>query len=187
MEINKKYIGIGILTMFSILLIGSISAFGVGCAYHKDHPLEMSPGESKEIIFNLQNMAGGGDVTVKSSIDGDLRIIELIDTGEVFIPFMGEANIIAKVTIPVDAETGDVYPIKAIFTTVTESESGSFGFGSSVGRNFDIVIVPTAEELAKLEKQKERFDSLIPYLTAASIFLVIVMIIWLIKKKKRIN
>jgi hypothetical protein len=184
MEINKKYFKIGIFVMFSLLFINSISSFGVGSAYHKDHPLEISPGESKEIIFNLQNMAGSSDVMVESTIEGNEEIIKLINNEKVFIPLGKEENIIAKVTIPFDAKIGDVYPIKLTFTTVTESDSGSFGFGSSVGRSFEIIVVPTLEEKARLEEKKKQIKFFIPYLLGVIILLAIVIIIWFIKKKK---
>ncbi len=182
MKTNKTYIETGILIVFIILLTSYVSAFGIGCAYYREHPLEISPGETKDIIFNLQNMPGPEDITARGSITKGSEILELIDSGDIFIPVRGSIDVKARVSIPVDAKIGDIYPIEITFTAVTESETGTFGFGSSVGRGFDVIVVPTAEERARLAEQKP-ITSWIIYLIIG-IAILIILVIWFIKKRK---
>lgn len=151
----KNTKGIGISLLLVILISGYVLAFGVGCAYHSNNPLEISAGESKEVIFNLQNMPGPEDLTVKPSIEKGSEIAELIDTGNIIVPVGGSVDVKAIIRIPSNAQIGDTYPIRITFTTVEETEPGVFGFGSSVGKSFNAIIVPTQEEKASLTQTSE--------------------------------
>ena len=150
--------------------------------YHEDHPLQLSPGETREVIFNVQNMPGPENITVTPSVGQGIEILE-IDSTKIFVPVGSSVEIKATVNIPIDAEIGDTYPVQITFTTAIESEAGGFGFGSSIGRNFDVIIVPTAEERAKLAEQKP-MASWIIYLIAGIVILII-LIIWLILRKRK--
>ena len=187
MKINKKYKQIAITIACALLLINFISAFGVGSAYYKENPLQLSAGETVEIIFNLQNMAGSETISAKASIITGADIIELVDKENIYsVPVGGSVDVRAKATAPADAKIGDIYPIDIEFTTLTEKQPGVFGFGSGVGRVFDVVIIPSQEQKAKIEQQKT-LVSWIVYLIIAII--LIIGILWLIlkfrKKKKR--
>lgn len=183
MKTNKYTYLIGISLVFILLLSSYVMAFGVGSAYHKDHPLELSIGETKEIIFNLQNPVGE-DTMVKPSITKGSEILELIDPSDISVPVGASIDVKVKVSIPLNAKIGDIYPVEISFTTITESESGSFGFGSSVGRNFDVIVIPTAEEIAKLAKEVSETKTFSLLIVIAIVILIIIIISIILKKIK---
>jgi hypothetical protein len=189
MKINKIYQQIGILLIVIILLTSFISAFGVGAAYYKENPLKISAGETKEIKFNLQNGPGPDNIIARPNIIKGSEILELINPQDISVPVGSSIDVLARVTIPNDAKIGDVYPVEITFTTVTEGSSGNFGLGGSVGREFDVIIVPTAEEIAREEArlaEQKPIASWIIYLTIIIVILII-LIIWIILKKKKIK
>lgn len=165
-----------------VLLTSLISAFGLGCAYHKNHPLELSPGQTKEVILNLQNMAGDKNVTTKPNIKKGSEIITLEDESDVFVPLGASIDVKATATVPEDAMIGDTYEIEVEFTTITVGESGKLGLGASVGRVFNVVVVPVQEEVITTEPKEITTET---YITIAIIALIIFLIIWFTRKKKK--
>lgn len=174
---------IGVLAVATILLVNSVFAFGVGSAYHSEYPLELSSGETKEVVFNLQNLVGSEDFEATVSIESGSEVMEIIEPKETYpIPLGSEVDIKAMVTIPEDAKPGDIYPIKITFTNMPKAGSGAF-FGSSVSRSFNAVVVLSAEEKAQIKKQKQ----ILIYLFIGIIILILIIIaaLFLKKKKKR--
>lgn len=178
--VSKGVMGLALM-LSVVLFVSYVSAFGIGSAYHKDRPLELSIGETKEIRFNLQNGPGPDDITAKPSIGKGSEVMELVDTGNVFVPVGGSVDVLAKVSVPNNAKIGDVYSVEIVFNTVSDgSESGTFGLGSSVGKSFDVVVVPTIEERASLVEQK-----LTRFWVASLVTLVVILLILLIQFKSR--
>lgn len=176
---------LGLVFMVLIILFsGYVFAFGVGSAYHKDHPLEISPGETMEIIFNLQNGPGPDDITARGSVTKGSEIMEMVDSGNILVVVGGSVDVKVRVSMPSDAKIGDVYPVEISFTTITEGEAGAFGLGSSVGRGFDVIVVPTAEERARLAEQGV-ITSWIVYLIVGIVILIIILVIWFVPKKRK--
>lgn len=176
MKNQKSYIITGIFILLVISLSIYVSAFGIGSAYHENAPLRISPGETKEIIFNLQNMPGPNDITARPGVSQGSEIIK-INSGDILVPVGGSVDVKAKVTIPGNAEIGDIYPVMVTFTALTPSESGSFSLGSSVGRKFNVVIgedsIPNENKI-----------SLWIYLVAG-IILILIIILFLRRKNKK--
>lgn len=186
MKINKK-LGAGIFVGVFILFLSSyVYAFGISSAYHKEHPLSLAPGETKDIAFTLQNLAGSQDVDVKANIIKGEGILELVGPTEVFtIPVGTKSGFIVRVTMPSNARVGDIYSVEVGANTVTQSESGTFGFGSSVGRQFDVIVAsPTPEEVALPEEKPETKTSTI-ILAIAVIAVLIVLTILLIRRRRK--
>lgn len=186
----KKPLRTGIFLVLLLFICTFVSAFGVGSAYHKDNPLKLSAGESVEVNFNLQNMAEPEDINFQVSIIKGSELIGIINPQEsYFLPVGGSVDVKAKVTLPIDAKVGDVYPVEITFTTITEGESGTFGFGSSVGRSFDVIVVPKVVEKKEEipEVSKEKGVKLTPYLIGVGILILILIIFLIIKyvKKKK--
>lgn len=185
MRLNKKF-ATRILTVVLILTLSNyVYAFSVGSAYHKDNPLKISPGESIDIQFSLQNMAGSENISTKVNILQSSELIELIDPDETYlIPVGGEKIVNARVTLPPDAEIGKIYPVEIEFSTITEKKKGTFGFGSAVGRKFNIIV--TQPEEAKLAEEKTPVTpALIITLLVAIIIIAIVTTVILRKTHKK--
>jgi len=181
MKIKKGHVRIGILMISVILLVNFVSAFGVGSVYHSEHPLELPRGGTADVKFNLQNMAGGKNITARPNLLSGSEVMVLESSEDVSLPLGASVDVIGRVTIPVDAEVGDIYPIQVTFTTVTESDSGEFGFGSSVGRGFDVIVVYSAEELAMMEEKSTNYGL---YLTIGLIILIVVVGWFLLRRRK---
>ncbi|MFH1585223.1 MAG: LPXTG cell wall anchor domain-containing protein [archaeon] len=180
---NNK-LKIGILTVLTILLSTSVFAFGVGFPYHEDHPLELPPGGFVDVKFNFQNPAGD-EINFKASVGEGLEILTLNNPQEVYsIPVGGEVNIYGRITLPSDAKIGESYHIDTQFITVTESESGTFGLGASVGRKFNVVVVPVPEE-SIMAPSEEAGINWILYLIVGIAILLIIIIWYIIKKRKQ--
>ena len=187
---SNKCIKIG-MVLFVFILISHITAFGVGSIYHKDKPLKISAGESKEIIFNFQNPIGN-DITTRPIITEGSEIIQFIDSSDFLVPVGSSIDFIAKVVIPNDVEAGTTIPVELTFTTVESKVDGqTLGFGSSVGRNFDVIIVPTDEELALLSLEEERglkaYGNWAIFIGIVILVLIIAILNMVNKKKKSGN
>ena len=182
MKSKEKYITASIILI--ILLVSNIFAFGVGAPYHENNPLKISPGESKIINFNFQNPAGK-DLTVRPSIRQGSEILEFIDSSDFIVAVGDSVDFNARVTIPSNAQINSIYPIEVSFTTVEKAEEGkTLGLGASVGRRFNVEIIPIAEEIPE-EEPKLPTNYFKKYQLAIIIAIIIIIIlIWFILKKK---
>jgi len=182
--------GISIFMVFLMLagLATSVAAFGVGSPYWGDNPLEMQPGETKEFSFNLQNMVGEDDVTMRASLSAGSEIAEFTDVNLDYLVKIGTAdtNVNVKVQMPEDAVEGTVYPLVFSFATVnpSETEAGGVAMGAAFQESFDVVVVipPLEEE----QQQPVKSDKALLW---AVVIIVVLIVLWLLlkggKKKKR--
>jgi hypothetical protein len=182
---NKQIMGIGIALLL-VICSGLVLGFGVGGPYSKERALQMYPGDSaQDVSFSLQNMGAEDAVNVKATVTKGSEVISLNEPNKIYnIPANGEVIVYGKVSVPVSAQVGNKWDVEVTFATVTESGSGSFGIGSSVGREFSVIVIarPVA---APVVEEKPATD----YYTLAAIVLavlvVIVAVILLLKRKKK--
>jgi len=175
-----------IILISFILLVNFISAFGIGCAYHKARPLEIYVGQTENVKVSLQNMAGSETVTLRARVLKGSEVIQLADsTNEYTVPVGGEQIANFKVTIPDSIEIGTTYPIELEFATITKSESGTFALGSSVGKTFDVIIIASPEEKKAMEINKK----IITYsvLGVLALLIIVIVIIYFVKKKRQVS
>ena len=181
MKLKEKYITASIISI--ILLTTNIFAFGIGAPYHENNPLKISPGESVIINFNLQNPAGK-DLTVRPSIRQGSEIIEFIDSSDFIVAVGDSIDFNARVTIPSNAQINSIYPIEVTFTTVEKAEEGrTLGLGASVGRRFNVEIIPISEEIPKEEPKLPTYFTKYQLAIILGIIIIIILI-WFILKKK---
>ncbi len=182
MKISKISIT-GISIVFIILLSTYVSAFAVSSAYWDENPLKLTQGETIDFHILLQNIGGTKDINVRADIVTGSEILELIDQSEEYtIPAGGKTKVNLRATVPADVKIEDTFPIEITFTTITETGTGVFGFGSAIGHKFDVVVAPTAEQRAKLEKQEQIIQWAI-YLIIGIVILAVI-IFFIVKKKK---
>lgn len=173
---NKIYLGI-LAIAFVILFLNQTSAFAVSARYHEGNALYTLPGESKEVIFTLQNLGGAEDVDVKLEVTDDWGIIKIADSSDIYtIPAGGKTIVNLIVEIPINAKMKDVYHIDLRFTTVSKAGSGAFALGSSIVQRFD-VIVGTGE----IPESEINWNILL----IISISLIIGIAVFFILRKKR--
>jgi len=181
MEINKTTCKrIGILFIISIFIINGIFAFAVSCLYGDKYPLNINPGETKDIQIVLQNSQGPGEISVKGIITQGSDIAQLIDENDIYtVAVKQKTDVNIRVSIPKDVEINDTYDIILSFATITSGEAGTFGFGSAIDKKIPIVVTK------KIRTQEEKTMIWI-YVIAGLIALVIlvIIIIRIIKKRK---
>ncbi len=178
---NKK-LNTTILTILAVVLLSSIvSAFSLGCLYHSEKPLELSPGETKEVFISLQASAGA-ETTVRGNIIKGSQILRFKDPSDTYvIPAGGEKGVYLIATMPSIAQPGDTYGAEVSFTTVTESSTGSFTLGSSIVRKFDVVATPKITE----ELPEEKIGITLILIILIVVVIIIIIIVLLLKRKKR--
>jgi len=189
MNPKNKYVWVGILLVLTILFSNGISAFAISSAYYNGdprNPLVLDAGESGEFIIIIQNVGNEEDIDIKVEIKTGSDIIEKVGDQEIYsIPSEEKIEVSFIATIPNDAEPETIYPVSISFSTVADSESGAFGFGSSIDQNFEILIgpVPSAEE----PDIEPSISNTIIWLIVIGIIIIIGVIVWLIRRKNKIN
>ncbi|MFH1290292.1 MAG: NEW3 domain-containing protein [Nanoarchaeota archaeon] len=177
---SNIYGAMGILIVATILLSSYTSAFAVSSAYWEENPLILGAGETRDIELTLQNLASSEDVHVKATISAGSEVIELIDVSDEYTVPAGEKTTVnLRVTLPENAEAGDVYNVEVKFTTIAGSESGEFSLGSSIGENFNIVVRSDTADSGEDSQEGEISEGLIVILV-----IIAIIIIWLLVKKK---
>ena len=183
--------------IISLISIQSVFAFGISSPYHKDNPLEMYPGQTKDVMFNLQNCPSLGDycekedVNVVVSFEEGNEIAEIISGLEYNVPYgTADTNIILKVSIPEDGNVGDSYNVKfSIGAAPSGEEGGNVQLGVRYNVDFPVNVaesfVKSPKELS-LEDKSWKIILTIIMLVAVFILLIILVIVWRNMQKETI-
>ena len=190
MKTNKELAVIGSLIVLSILISSYAAAFAVSSTYWSENPLTISPGETKDFQFTLQNLAGSEEVTIKALITKGSELAEVIDPTNIYSVPAGEKTVVnLRATIPESASVGAVYPFEAVFTTVAKAEQGTFGIGSSIRQSFNVEVVERTvlKEAAPKEALPEEKPetNILTWVTVIIVLLILLAVIIIILKKKK--
>lgn len=183
---KNKFIKIIGMNLLLVLLIGSISAFAVSSKYWEEYPLQISPGETKDVKIVLQNMAGQpNNVTVKGVITKGSEIAKLIDEDKIYsVPFGQKTELILRVSIPTEMPIGsNVDNIVLSFTTMIKDETGTFGFSNSVEKIIPVKIIEQPKIVTKPEREINPWT----YLIGIIILIILIIIIIRITKKRKVK
>ena len=164
-----------------ILLITFSNFVSAGFAIGFPYKIELRRGESYEGSFSLQNvLPPTEDTTIKITIEEGSQYISFPQGTTIQLAANEIKNAPVKITIPEDADGGDVYKAKISFKSVSDGvqEGGTVSLRLSVGKSFDIEVIgdTKAERLAKTA-------SVILFIVA--VVLIIILIIVLKKKKSK--
>ncbi|HRZ86164.1 MAG TPA: hypothetical protein P5277_05295 [Candidatus Paceibacterota bacterium] len=189
MKTNKKIcIGMGML-LIGILVMNSVLAFAVSSKYWEKNPLTIGPGETEKAFIVLQNMAGTETVKARVTIMEGTDIAKLDNPEMIYeIPVGERVNVNFTVTIPEESITGKavspispggIYNLVFDVTTVTDSDTNSFGFGTGMQKVIPVsVVLPVAE--------KNTIAPWAYYLIVGTLALIITVIgILIIRNKKK--
>lgn len=168
MKTNKTLILPALLFLF-LVSASLVSAFGVSAPYWKDNPLVMTPGETRTVNLNLQNMVGNEDVTVKILVVEGEDIAQL--EKDVFTIKAGTSD--AVIPIKITLSKGGIEPkkIKLEIKSITPGETGSVSMGTGMVVAFDVVtITANATEQQPISKNSKMIIAVI--LAIAVIILV---------------
>lgn len=164
-----------IISIFlALILVGTVSAAGIGSPYWKGHPLNMNYGQTKIINFKLQNMVGDEDIKVKVEITQGSDIARL-ETAIYEAP-AGTSDTIIPITIaiPLDYEK-TIQEVTLEARAVAEDTGGMVSLGTGWTTSFDVILT---------EKPVEK-SSLVGMIIILVIAIIIALIIIFILAKRR--
>lgn len=155
-----------------LLLSVNVLAFAISSQYWEENPVQMSPGESKEITIVLQNMAGRNDIQAEGIITQSGEIASFEYPNRIYLIEAGKkTEIPIKIEIP-QKEYQENYNIILSFKTTEEGE-GAFGLGNSIEKEIPVII----------RMEEKTVSSNILYITIAIAILTIFLLIIFLRKK----
>ncbi|MEK6854910.1 MAG: hypothetical protein AABX73_01680 [Nanoarchaeota archaeon] len=182
---NKNII---IIALVTALLIPNIQALGISSPYWEGNPLEMQPGQTKEISFALTNsIKEETDARAIISLTEGSEIAEIVGNKEYLIP-VGSSNqkVNLKITIPKESQIGATYNVKLSLSSVPENKTANIQIGLNYDVSFPVKIV--AESPQKTEDITQTGEKPRNVILIISIILlllaVIILIVYLISKRK---
>jgi uncharacterized membrane protein len=126
--------------MLAIMLISLTSAFGITSFYWEEKQLEMYAGETKNVELLLQNMVGGEDISLKSSVVKG-RDIAKIESDIYTVPFgVKEMPVNIEITTPKNAKIGDNYEVRVSFTQIVSQGDNMLQMTGSIEKSFFVTV-----------------------------------------------
>ena len=183
MKKNKTILVTGIL--LAVTLLGSlVSAFGT--SYIFDRPLQLYPGQTRDIYVTLQNNNDPNTITAVAEMTQESEVAKLTDNINPFtIPYQVPVQVNLSFTSPANAEIGDTYRVKLRFIPQAQ-EGGGMGMVFLTGSNIDVLIVEKpAEAVAPQELKEETSLAGVLMFIALAIIIIAVILIVLVKKRKK--
>jgi hypothetical protein len=170
-----------LVVLVLILSMGSVIAVGVTAPYWDERPLILSPGEQREIQFQLQNMVGGEDITLRASLITGEEIASLTDKKlEYLVPFgTKDVKVGMSIKVPKQATIGTKYTVGVLFSTVTESESGEFQIGSAFEKYFDVIV----QQRAIVAEENESSNKNWIYYLIGTVIIIALGAFFLVRRK----
>jgi hypothetical protein len=185
MKFRKKYSGVLVFLVVSVMLCSYVSAFAVSSPYYKGdpgNPMIVNPGESKELILKLQNLGSEEDIRVKAEVTQGADMVTLVGESDIFLVPAGEKTEVPfLVNVPAGTELEKVFSVSVTFSTVADSESGSFAFGSRIGQDFEVIAGPLSSP-EQPELAQETANGMVWILIG---LIVLILVIWWALKGKK--
>lgn len=185
--IGKKAVWILVFIGVALLNLNTAQAFGVTAPYWKENPLVMSPGETKEITFALQNMVGDEDMQVTVTLIEDKRYVTLLGSTEYEVPAKTkDIPVVVRIVMPQETPKGTTFPLRIAFRSTAKAGVQQVQLGTGIEKRFDI-IVGQGQDTQQVEAPAPQKESALwkKPATPALIVLVIVFILWLLLRKSR--
>jgi len=182
---NKKIMIGGMLSL--VLLLGFVIAFSPGCQYSLSNPLNVYPGEDKQVDYHLSASADyNGTSMVKAEIISGGEIARIADSNNVYEVSQSKTGMAhIDVKVPSDAPIGSEYTVRLRFSDVTPSTgSGMVGFAVQYEGAFKVVVVEKSATPA-LETPASEGISAIWWILGIIVVIAIIAIIWFVVKSKK--
>ena len=172
--------------MLGILVILSSSVFGFGVTDWLTGPINVAPGGSQEVVFELQNMLGNEDIIANAQIKEGNEIVTIKEGYEIEVPLGVKKEIHVLVNIPGDYSEGN-YPVSIQFLTSSKQGSGPVQFNTGITKTFGVIVnknVPTSEAPAEEEKTGFGTTGIATVLIMLAVLAIILIIVRFIHKKR---
>ena len=154
--ITKKDLKIGIVMFLLIfLIINKVSAFGV--AGYPD-PVKVKPGESINLVLELQNMGGEGeDYSVEYTLSAEegIKVVSLDNVTIYDLPAGTRERVNFQVIVPEDVKIGNNYTVRGVFYANQKSSNQDNPLGVKTGMAYNIIIqvADTTDDTNKITPQ----------------------------------
>jgi len=148
-----------IILILGILIILTSPVLGFGVTDWLTGPINVAPGGSQEVVFELQNMLGNEDIIAKAQIKEGSDIASIKGGNEIDVPFGVKKNIHVLVEIPKNYNEGE-YSVSIQFLTSSKQEDGPVQFNTGITKNFGVNVnsgaIQLGEPKVQVEEPKER-------------------------------
>jgi len=185
MKINKKKKVIGrflISGFFVIFLCSLVIGLQISSIYGQEKNLEMSPGESKDVIIDLKSYQTEGDIIIKAEITQGSEIAMLIDGPEYSVSSEEFIATTLKVQIPEDTELGTEYLIGVkYFNVAPPASEEQVPLTVSLVKTINVLVIEEPTEI-----KGEGISTTWMILGIVLIAIVIALIWFVVKNKKEV-
>jgi len=150
---KKRIFVLFFVVLFIVLsYLGIVNAFAVSSAYSPKFPLEMAPGESKEVVLILQNLADDFDINVKANMTRGSDVASLVK-GEDYFVASGVNNISVPILINIPEDAVEEYLIRINFKpSLDASDEGMVQVVVGLSQS---ILIEVGEGKALEEKEEE--------------------------------
>ncbi|MBU0894753.1 MAG: hypothetical protein KKF48_00630 [Nanoarchaeota archaeon] len=172
-----------LITIILLVGTGSVIAFGVSSPYWDKNPLEMYPGQVKEIEFTLVNKPNAETANAVVELKQGEQIAE-ISSGKNYVvaPGSKDTKVILKISVPETAQIGHVFDVKFTVKAAPENQGGTVQLGIGYNVDFPVKIVEEyEEEIITPEEPKSK----ISWLTWLIAIVIVLVIAYLFLRRKR--
>ncbi len=182
----KKF-GIVVLTL--LVLCFDVFAFGIVMPYWEGRPLVMHPGESKDVVLELQNVAED-DITVEVRMTKGSEIASIVDKSSVYEVPKGSTSIPInlKVSIPPNTTLGSSYEISISIKDVSPKGGGMVQLTTSIDKAFTVIVEPETPAPAAVKEEKpakQERNLLLPVVIVLVLLFAVSLIAVYIQTKKK--
>jgi|SRR3989344_884897 len=181
-----------IFLISAILLAVSMASYadatvGVTSFYYENNPLFVNPGETKEIMFTLQNHGGDADATVNVNIADGEEIAEFTDKNLEYSVELESDGIPVplRITIPENAQPDQEWNVGASFIiSYTPRGGGAVQFSSTYFKDFKVIVKESAPTAQATRDTSLLNSPLMSFIFLIVILAVLMLIMKLIKRRK---
>ncbi|MDD5191810.1 MAG: hypothetical protein PHH54_04010 [Candidatus Nanoarchaeia archaeon] len=142
-NINREVKFLFLTISFIMILVSFVSAFAISSAYGSGAPIEIFPGETKDIQLKLMPSPGEDNVIIRAELIDNGKVAELTDSTQEYYVDAGEViPVNIKININKTAKAGEEHSILIKFSDITPSKGGgsvSFKGSSTIG--LDVLVV----------------------------------------------
>ena len=169
-----------IFLLLIILSVQLVSGLGIVSDYNLNRPLEIAPGEKKEIGFRIQNINSEEDSRVQITIKSGKEIAQT-QKNEVIVPGKSIKEIFINVEVPKEISNGASRTVTVSFKEV--SQQNGEGISIDLSQDYSISVLVLGEP-----KEKKQIYIVLSLLAVFLILVVsIIILIVLIAREKKNN
>ena len=189
----NRNIKLVLVIMLLLVNTGFVLALSVNSPYYKNNPLEMYPGQEREILFNMQNCPSlldscdKEDVSVVVSLEEGSEIAEIVGNENYKIDYgTSDSNIRLKVNIPDNAAIGTEYLVK-ILVSADPKDSGSVQLGLKYNIEFPVVIKDASNVAVVLGEGTTTSNNIFSMVLVVIILSIIslVILVWILFSRNK--